>query len=150
MIKIIAAVAYNGVIGNEGQLPWNDPEDLRFFRNTTIDHTVVMGRKTFESIGFPLVRRRNIVLSRDVTLKIEGVEVYPTIELAMLTRPDNEVIYVIGGGEIYKLAMPWADELIITWKKGEPKGDVFFPEVDGKDWRCIPIGKNRAKYIRKT
>ena len=113
-ITIIVAVSENLVIGYKNALPWHISEDLKHFKQITINHSVVMGRKTFESIGKPLKERRNIVISRDRTLKIEGVEVVNSLDDAIHRTKNENEIFIIGGEQIYKMAMPIATNMHIT------------------------------------
>lgn len=131
MLSIIAAIAKNGVIGNQGKLPWHLPEDLKHFKETTLGHPIVMGRKTFESIGKPLPGRENIVLTRDQTFQGKGVTVIHSLADAIENHPDEE-IFVIGGAEIYQLALPLADKLYLTLIDQEFPGDTYFPAIDFK------------------
>lgn len=135
-VTIVAAVARNGVIGRDNDLPWRLPEDLRRFKQLTMGGVLVMGRRTYESIGRPLPGRRTIVVSRDPGLRIDGVEVAASLEEALARAGDGEV-YVVGGGEIYRQAMGLADALEITEVDAEPEGDTFFPEIDPADWREV-------------
>lgn len=112
MIKIIAAVSKNGIIGIDNKIPWNYPEDMRHFKLCTSNSTVVMGRKTFESIGKPLPKRRNIVVSSK-TIDIEGIETVSSLEKA-LTSTDDSHIWLIGGASIYQEGMSYADEIHLT------------------------------------
>ena len=133
MIACVVAHASNRVIGRDGGLPWHLPTDMKFFRELTTGATVIMGRRTWESIPErfrPLPGRRNLVLSsRDV----EGAEVFPTLEAA-LAAADGDV-YVIGGGETYAAALPLADRVYATEIDAEVEGDTLFPELDG--WHCV-------------
>lgn len=131
-INIIAAVALNGAIGRDNDLIWHISEDLKFFKATTLGHTVVMGRKCWESIGRPLPGRRNIVVSRGEPVLPEGVELAHSVEEALAMAGND--CYVIGGGQIYAAAMPWADTLYITRVFCSPKADVFFPAIEADDW----------------
>jgi dihydrofolate reductase len=131
MIKIIVAIARGGVIGAEGGMPWHIPEDLQYFKRTTTGHVVVMGRKTFESIGRPLPNRTNVVITRQKDYRPEGVEVVHSMEEAAKKYPDA---FVIGGAEIYRQALPLAGELYITKINATYKGDTFFPKVDLRHW----------------
>lgn len=129
MISLIAAVGKNLELGKDNALLWNLPGDMKFFRTTTAGHTVVMGRLTYESIGRPLPKRRNIVISRNPDYKPEGVEVFPSLDEA-LCACDNDC-FVIGGAMIYKLSLPIADELILTEVENEyPDADVYFPSFE--------------------
>lgn len=128
MIQIIAAVADNSVIGADNTLPWQIPADLAHFKALTAGHTVVMGRKTFESIGRVLPDRENIIVSG--TLKhVDGALVVPSFAAALDLASSNE-IFIIGGAQLYKEALPIADVLEITRVHAAPKGDTYFPEVD--------------------
>jgi dihydrofolate reductase len=126
-LSLIAAVARNGAIGKDNTLLWRLPEDLKFFKRTTLGCPVLMGRKTFESIGRPLPGRRNIVITRNTTWRHDGVEVAHSLDDA-LARVATEVrVFVIGGGELYAQALPRADELILTEVDADFEGDTFFP-----------------------
>jgi dihydrofolate reductase len=136
-VTLIAAVARNGVIGADGQLPWRIPEDFAFFKATTMGHPLVMGRATFDSIGRPLPGRRSVVITRARNWRHDGVEVAGSmpvaLDLAAGGRGGDEV-FVIGGGQIYRLAMPYADRLLLTEIELEPEGDVTFPRIDPHVW----------------
>lgn len=114
MIALVVAIAQNGVIGRDGQLPWRLPADLKFFRDLTRDHVVIMGRKTFESIGKPLDRRVNIVLTRDPAWSHEGVLTAPTLDAAWRLGPTGLHRFVIGGAHVYQQTMNVADAAFIT------------------------------------
>ena len=133
-ISIVVAASENLVIGYKNALPWHISEDLKHFKQITINHSVVMGRKTFESIGKPLKERRNIVISRDGTLKIEGAEVVNSLDEAIHRTKNENEIFIIGGEQIYKMAMPIATNMHITKVQGNIKGDAFFPALDKKIW----------------
>lgn len=136
-MALIAAVASNGVIGAGNRLPWHLPEDLRRFRALTSGHSVVMGRKTWESIGKPLPDRQNIVVSRQAGLSLVGASVAPTFEeaLALVVRPDP--VFVIGGEALFRCALPRAAELHLTEIERDFEGDVRFPAFDRATWREI-------------
>src|SRR5690625_4149017 len=130
---IIVAHSLNGVIGNKGEIPWHLPSDFAFFRQKTEGHTVVMGRKTYESIGRPLPNRRNIVLSRHVH-SAQGVECFPRVEdleesLAG-TKGPNEKVFIIGGEAVYNYFIPKASEIYVTLVDAVVKGDTHFPRLD--------------------
>ena len=136
-ITLIAAVARNGVIGADGAMPWHLPEDFAFFKRTTMGHPLVMGRATFESIGRPLPGRRSIVITRTRNWRHDGVEVAGSMPLAIdlaASGRGGEEVFVIGGGQIYRLAMPLADRLLITEVGLQPEGDVTFPRIDPFEW----------------
>lgn len=137
-LVLVAAVARNGVIGNGNALPWHIPGELRHFRAVTVDHAVIMGRKTFDSIGKPLAQRRNIVVTRDRSWAREGCERAGSIDEAIaLARATDSAPRVIGGAEIYRAAMPLATELILTEIDRDYKGDARFPTVDPAEFREV-------------
>jgi len=134
-VFLVAAVADNGVIGVEEQLPWHLPDDLRHFREVTKGKTVVMGRRTFESIGHPLPYRTNIVVTRQEDWAHENVFVAHSVEEAItLARGIGEDVMVIGGGEVYREAMRLADGQIITEVHHSPEGDTHYPDFDRDEW----------------
>lgn len=134
-ISLIVAVAENGIIGTGGTMPWHITEDFRHFKEVTLGHSVVMGRKTYESIGRPLPRRRNIVITRNPDLAIEGCEMASSLEGALaMCAGEEEEVFVIGGGEIYRQAMPLADRLYITHVGVAVEGDTRFPTIDPAIW----------------
>ena len=135
-ITIIVAKSNNGIIGKDGDLPWRLPEDLKRFKRLTTGNIVVMGRKTYDSIGRPLPNRKNIVISRNTSLKIEGVEVEQDL-IDVLKRNQEENVYVIGGGQIYVDALPLTEKLEITEVDVELVGDTSFPEIDSSHWNEI-------------
>ncbi|MCB1054336.1 MAG: dihydrofolate reductase [Acidobacteria bacterium] len=135
-LHVIAALADNGVIGRDGDLPWRLPEDLRRFKARTMGHVLLMGRKTYESIGRPLPGRRTVVLSRDPEYRPPGVEVAATLDRALELAAGEEV-YVAGGAEVYRRVLPRADELHLTWVHGEVDGDTVFPEWDESAWQLV-------------
>ena len=136
ILSAIWAMTRNRVIGKDGDLPWRLPDDQRFFRRTTLGKPIIMGRKTFDEIGRPLPERRNIVLSRR-GLDAEGVEVVTDLESALaLARSDApEEAFVIGGAQIYSLALPLLDRLYMTLIDTELEGDTWFPEFHLAAWR---------------
>ena len=132
MIKIIAAVGKNNELGKNNSLMWSLPGDMKFFRAQTSGSTVIMGRLTYESIGRPLPKRRNIVISGQEGLKIEGAQVYKSLEDALKAcEGEQNDVYIIGGARVYSEALGYADEIILTEIDSEfPGADVFFPEFD--------------------
>lgn len=142
-IAFVVAVAENGVIGRGGTLPWYVPSDLKTFKRLTLGKPVIMGRKTFASIGKPLPGRDNIVVTRDGTFKAEGVERASTIEeaLAIARRKAAErgvdEIMIIGGAQIYAASLPLADRIYLTRIHARPDGDATFPEPDPAVWREV-------------
>jgi len=135
-VSLIAAVAQNLVIGNAGKLPWRLPDDLARFKEITLGHSVIMGRKTFESLGRPLTGRRNIVLTKDASLSFPGCEMARSVEDVM-TLASREEIFVIGGASMYALFLPVAHRMYLTHVEGTFPGDVFFPEVHWEQWRVV-------------
>jgi len=130
-LSIIVAIAKNNVIGKNNQLIWHLSADLKRFKSLTTGHTILMGRKTFESIGKALPNRRNIVISRSSNHdEIDGVEWADSIDKALEMSTLDEEVYIIGGASIYKTMINKADKLYLTLVDVVPKGDVFFPEVD--------------------
>jgi dihydrofolate reductase len=140
-LVLIAAIGENRVIGRDNQLPWRLRSDLQHFKTVTRGKPIVMGRKTFESIGKPLPERTNIVVTRDAAWRMPGTVSAASLEAALqLAREDAgkrgaEEIMVIGGSDIFTAAMPLADRLEITHVHASPEGDVFFPEIDPQLWR---------------
>lgn len=134
MISLVVAAARNNVIGKGNALPWSLPNDLKHFREVTAGHTIIMGRKTFESIGRPLPKRRNIVITRQADYKPEGVEVVGSLDAAVVTVPPDEEVFVIGGGEIFKQALPIADRVYLTRVEVDIEGDAFFPPLEPGQW----------------
>lgn len=147
IISIIVATSLNNAIGRNNQLLWHISEDLKYFKKVTSGHTIIMGRKTWESIGRPLPNRRNIVISRSQKA-IEGAEVYSSLEEALKAarskevanknKLSNEEIFIIGGGQIYKQALPIADKLYLTIvNKTIEDADTYFPDIDFSQWKEI-------------
>ncbi|AAN56632.1 type 3 dihydrofolate reductase [Shewanella oneidensis MR-1] len=134
-IAMIAAMANNRVIGKDNKMPWHLPEDLRHFKAMTLGKPVVMGRKTFESIGRPLPGRHNIVISRQADLQIEGVTCVTSFEAAKRVAGDCEELVVIGGGQLYKQLLPQADRLYLTQINLDVDGDTFFPAWEDNEWQ---------------
>ena len=137
-IALIVAAADNGVIGRQGQLPWHLPLDLKHFKQLSLGHPAVMGRRTFESLGKPLPGRANIVITHQQDWAAPGCEVVHSLAEALelaATKPGAEVICVIGGGEIYQAALPVADVVYLTEVHQTPEGDAFFPALSPTDWR---------------
>lgn len=131
MIKIIAAMSKNRVIGDSNSLIWSLPNDLKRFKQLTTGQTVIMGRKTYESIGRPLPNRRNIIITRDINYEAIGCEIVNSLEEALLLS--GEDVFIIGGGEIYKQSLPIADKIYLTLVQEDFNGDTSFPEL-GDDW----------------
>lgn len=149
-LTLIAARARNGVIGHNNQLPWHLPEDLRHFRQQTTGHVVLMGRKTWESIGRVLPGRRMVVISRQPLALPEGASRAGSLEEAIARHADEAELFVIGGAQIYALAWPLADRIIMTEVDLEPVGDAFLPAPDPAQWqqqaRQSAISENGIGY----
>lgn len=134
-ITLIAAMDRNYAIGADNKLLWHLPADMAFFKAMTTGKTVLMGRKTYESLGRPLPNRRNVVLTRQKGLQLEGCEVVHEVSEA-LERFQEEELMVIGGAEIYALALPYADKLLLTEVEADiERSDAFFPKFDKREWR---------------
>lgn len=140
MISLIAAIGKNNELGKDNTLIWQMPADMKFFRETTKGHAIIMGRKTFESIGKALPNRKNIVITRDKKYKKESVEIAHSLIEALKMANIKDEVFIIGGAEIYKQAMDFADKLYITHIDAEDKkADTFFPEI-------IPILWNEVSH----
>lgn len=135
-LTIIAAVAENNVIGNDNTLIWKIPRDLRHFKEVTMGHPIIMGRKTFTSIGRLLPGRTTIILTRDPSFSFEGAELYTSPEdIVNRYAKSDEEAFVIGGAQIYEALLPHADKMIITWVHHTFVGDTFFPTIDKAIWK---------------
>lgn len=138
-ISLVVAVSDNHVIGKDNQLLWTLPNDMKFFKNTTWGMPVIMGRKTFESLGKPLPGRTNIVITRKPDWKADGTVTVPSLEEAIKAAEatDAKEVFVIGGGQIYEQAMPIADRLYYTRVHATVEGDTFFPVIDKVQFRLV-------------
>ncbi len=138
MISMIAAMAHSRVIGMDGDMPWHMPEDLKHFRRMTQGKTVIMGRKTFDSIGKkPLPNRRNIVITRQADLVCDGCDVFNDLQQALDSCGAEEEIMVVGGSSLYEQAMPIADRMYLTFIDAVFDGDTVFPAWDSDEWQMI-------------
>ncbi|MEZ4966868.1 MAG: type 3 dihydrofolate reductase [Saprospiraceae bacterium] len=154
IVSAIVATARNNVIGKDNQIPWYLPADLAYFKRTTLQHHVLMGRNCFKSIGRPLPKRTNIVITRDPFYRADGVLVAHSIEEALGIAFDNgeAEAFIIGGGEIYRESRDLWDKVYLTEVDLEVDGDVFFPELDPAEWRETwqeihqPDAKNEWSY----
>ena len=136
MLSIIVAVAKNGTIGDKNALLWHIKEDMRFFRQKTTSHPVIMGRKTYDSLGRPLPNRTNVVISRTLN-HIEGCTVVHSLEEAIALFPSEEEIFIIGGAQIYAQALDVADRMYITRVMHDYEGDTSFPDIDLSEWKLV-------------
>ena len=148
-ISFVVAMTRDHVIGRDNQLPWHIPADLAHFKRLTIGKPIVMGRRTFESIGRPLPQRHNIVVTRDRSYVAEGCTIAHSIEAALTTAGDVPEIAVIGGAQIFEELLPRADVLYITYVHAEIDGDTFFPPLSPDDWheqerRELGVGPKNA------
>lgn len=134
ILTFVVAAAENNAIGKDNELLWNLPTDLKHFKTITSGHTIIMGRKTFDSMGKPLPNRRNIVITRNRDLKIEGAEVTQSLEAAIDLCSDDAEVFVIGGAEIYKAALDRTDRIYLTRVHKSFKGDAYFPELAPEKW----------------
>lgn len=153
-IAIMVAKASNNVIGKNNELVWHLPADLKHFKTTTAGHYVIMGRKTYESMGKPLPSRLNVIITRNKNYHVEGAVVVHQLEDAIdFARAQHQkLVFILGGGEIYQQAIPIADEMFITEVDHAFEGDTYFPEIDMKPWTeserrdFAPDGENRYPY----
>jgi len=149
IISIVVAVSENGVIGKDNKLIWHLPVDLKFFKDKTSGHHIIMGRKTYESVGRPLPNRVNIVISRSADYIAEGCIVVHSIKEAIGAVVDDSEVFICGGAEIYKEALDVADRMYLTRVHHEFEGDTFFPDFDSRIWiekeriRMEPDEKNK-------
>jgi dihydrofolate reductase len=153
-LSIIAAVSENKVIGREGDLPWRLPADLAHFRKLTMGHTIVMGRRTYESIGKQLPGRRMIVVTRQPDYHIEGAEVVSDLDEALIVAQlagDDEV-FIVGGEDVFKQTFPMAGHVYLTRVHADVEGDTYFPDFDEDEWEKVSCedhdadGKNEHRY----
>jgi len=133
IVSAVVAIAENHAIGKNNQLLWHLPNDLKHFRLITTGHTVIMGRKTYESVGKPLPNRRNIIITRQ-QIEIAGCEVVSSIEEALALCAAEQEVFIVGGAEIYKLAMPLTDRIYLTIVHQSFEADAFFPEISKTEW----------------
>jgi len=158
-IVIIAAIAQNGVIGRaNGEMPWHVKEEFQHFKQTTFGSAVIMGRKTFETLGKPLKGRENIIVTRNKDFKVDFDEtklVHSLEESISYCNSKNyKKVFIIGGGEIYRQALQLADEMILSFMKFEAEGEVIFPEIKSEKWQQVSKEEREQfeirKYIRKN
>ncbi|TWJ04726.1 dihydrofolate reductase [Mucilaginibacter frigoritolerans] len=151
IITIVVAISENHVIGKDNKLLWYLPNDLKHFKDITTGHTVIMGRKTYESVGKPLPKRRNIIITRQ-DIAIEGCEVVNSIETALALSKDEEEVFIVGGAEIYKQSLHLTNRIYLTIVHKEFDGDSFFPEINKNEWNEVyredyqPDEKNSLPY----
>jgi len=136
VISIIVARSKSGVIGINNQLPWHLPADLKHFKALTTGYPIIMGRKTWDSLGRPLPNRRNMVISRQNNLELSGAECFSSLDAAIAACENANQVFIIGGAQIYEQALSLVDQLIITEVDIEVQGDAFFPEIDAS-WKIL-------------
>ncbi|MDQ6470414.1 dihydrofolate reductase [Flavobacterium sp. LHD-80] len=142
MIIMIAAVAENNALGKNNDLVWHLPNDFKRFKSLTTNHHIIMGRKTFESFPKPLPNRTHVIITRQSDYNPEGCIVVDSIEKAIEACPENEDSYIIGGGEIYNLALPFTDIIEITKVHHTFEADTFFPKINEKEWQLVESEEN--------
>jgi dihydrofolate reductase len=144
----IVAMTEDRVIGYQNRLPWHLPADLKHFKTITLGHPIIMGRKTYESIGKPLPNRMNIIISRDPNYQVLGCFVVPSIEAALATAgPDQQEIFIIGGAEIFRQSLVRLERLYITLVHEEFEGDTYFPAIDLNEWKEISREAHTADEV---
>ncbi len=136
-ISLVVAASDNNVIGSDGGLPWHLPDDLRHFKRLTTGKPVVMGRRTYESIGRPLPDRRNIVMTRDPDYAATGCDVVSSVGEVLDLAGATEGLMIIGGGQVYRDFLPHADRIYLTRVRANIEGDTHFPEIDEADWQLV-------------
>ena len=136
-ISLVVAASTNNVIGSDGGLPWHLPDDLRHFKRLTTGNPIVMGRRTFESIGRPLPDRRNIVMTRDPGYAARGCDVVSSVREALDLVEDADEAMIIGGGQVYRDFLPHADRIYLTRVQADVEGDTYFPDIDEAGWRLV-------------
>lgn len=154
ILALIAGMDKNHLIGKNNQLPWRLPADLKHFKKLTIGHPIIMGRKTFESLGKPLPQRTNIVLTRDQNFSAEGCIVVhsPDEAIQQAKQHDTEIAFIIGGSNIFELMLPFVERMYLTFIHDSFEGDAFFPNLDWKMWKEVsrenhaPDEKNPYPY----
>ncbi|WP_160070217.1 dihydrofolate reductase [Sphingobacterium bovisgrunnientis] len=141
-ITLIVAAAENNAIGKDNQMLWHLPNDFKYFKKNTLEHSVVMGRKTFVSIGKPLPERRNIILTRDMNYSHEDVDVANSVQEVLNYCRDEREIFIIGGADIYKQTLPLADKILLTRVHTTIDGDAYFPELLDHQWKLVSAEKH--------
>ena len=145
MISLVVACGRNNVIGSGGRIPWHVPADLKQFKSLTMGKPIIMGRKTYQSIGKPLPGRTNIVITRDREFAAEGIQIAGSLNAALEQAGAlGDEIMIIGGGQIYEAALPMAKRIYMTRIELEPQGDVFFPTIEDADWKTTLLEEHTA------
>lgn len=142
-ITLIVAAAENNAIGKDNQMPWHLPNDFKYFKKNTLDHSIVMGRKTFDSIGKPLPERRNIVLTRDLRYTSDqDIDIANSLQEILTYCRDEREVFIIGGANVYQQFLPLAQKVLLTRVHTRIDGDAFFPELPAGDWKLISQDKH--------
>ena len=157
-VSAIVATAKQNVIGKDNDIPWYLPADLKYFKRTTLGHHIIMGRKSYESIGRPLPKRTNVIITRDPFYTVSNCVVVHSVEEALKFALDNneEEAFIIGGGEIYRLALPFVDRLYLTEVDLKVEGTIYFPTLDIDEWNLVSSEahtadeKNEHDYVFKV
>ena len=144
MITLVVAMADNGIIGKDGDLPWHLPDDLKHFKAVTLGKPVIMGRRTWAEVGRPLPGRRNIVISRQADFEASGADVVNSLQAALDLVADQDEVMVIGGGQIYREALPLADQIWRTRVHADVAGDTRFPDTDWDVWSVAEASSHAA------
>ncbi len=146
LVSAIVATAYNNVIGKDNEIPWYLPADLRYFKEKTLGHHILMGRNSYESIGRPLPKRTNVIITRNPFYVVSGCVVVHSIEegLQFAAENDETEVFIIGGGEIYRQAMDYCDRIYLTIVDTNVEGTVFFPDLDEHVWKLVEENPRKA------
>lgn len=137
MISMIVAVSSNSVIGRDGDLPWHMPADLKRFKRLTMGHHLIIGRRTWDEVGAPLPGRIMVVVTRDTEFRVDGATVVHSLDEALQVVEGDDEVFIAGGGEIYRQALPLADRVYLTRVHAEIDGDTTFPELEEEEWRLV-------------
>lgn len=148
-LSVIVAIDQKNAIGKDNRLLWHLPADLQHFKRITSGHTIIMGRKTYDSIGKPLPNRRNIIISRNKNLTIAGCDVVGSLDDALSLCREEKEVFIIGGAEIYRQALPLASKLYLTCVEMEADADTFFPAIDPDEWQIVSEEKHAADEKNK-
>lgn len=145
MISYFVAMDQNRVIGKDNDLPWKLPADLAYFKKKTTGHTIIMGRKTYESIGRPLPNRKNVILTRDKQFSAKGCMIIHSIDdaLSLMNENEEEEYFIIGGSDLFQAFLPYVERMYITFIHEQFEGDTFFPEVDLSHWKLLSREKGK-------
>jgi dihydrofolate reductase len=147
-LALVVAIGNDGAIGKDGRVPWRIPEDLRHFKNVTIGHAIIMGRKTWDELGRPLPGRRNLVVSRNPALRLEGAEVFASLDDAIkAARTTDDEPRIIGGAIVYAEALPMCTRMFLTEVRRDAEADTFFPSFDRTCWREVKRRRGESESV---